>query len=311
VIAALCLPRPRNAARFLAGVAAGFLVPVLPFAVLAPARVYDSVVVAQLVRTGTRTPLDFRLQYLTGVTAWQPGIVALLVVAVAAAAVTAGTMIAAWRVTRQRPSPLEWFGVATAALVIVAFLVPVDFYYHYPAFLAPFLGLALALPASRLALAEGWANGLRRFAVPVAGAAILVLPVAVPGPDSSPTPTYASALTAVERVIPPGACVATDEMALLISADRTSSARGCPAVVDGTGTSYVLGQGRSAATARSVPAVTAVWQQAFRAARYVLLTPYNGNRIAWTPQLRAYLRDNFAAVSGNWAPLQLYARHGT
>jgi len=36
------------------------------------------------------------------------------------------------------------------ALIVVAFLVPDDFYYHYPAFLAPFLGLAFALPAARL-----------------------------------------------------------------------------------------------------------------------------------------------------------------
>jgi len=310
VIAALCLPRHRNAARFLAGVAAGFLVPVLPFAAAAPARFYDSVVVAQLVRTGTRTPLDIRLRYLTGLTAWQPGIVALLVVALAVAAIAAGTLIAAWRVTRQRPSPLEWFGAVTAALVIAAFLLPVNFYYHYPAFLAPFLGMALALPASRIADARAaTARGLRRFAVPVTGLAILVLPIAVPGPESSPTPTYSGALTAVGRVIPPGACVLTDEVALLISADRfSSSAPGCPVVVDGTGTSYALGQGRSAATTGSVPAVAAVWQQAFRAARYVLLTPYNKNRIAWTPQLRAYLRDNFAAVAGNWAPLQLYVR---
>jgi hypothetical protein len=321
VIAALCLPRPRSAARFLAGVAAGFLVPVLPFAAAAPARFYDSVVVAQLVRTGVRTPLGFRLQYLTGVTAWQPGIVALLVVALAVAAIGAGTLIAAWRVTRQRPSPLEWFGVATAALVIAAFLLPVNFYYHYPAFLAPFLGIALALPAARIADARAatarrarrprLAPWLWRFAVPVTGLAIVVLPIAVPGLESSPAPTYSRALTAVERVIPHGACVLTDEVALLISADRFSSfAPGCAVVVDGTGTSYALGQGRSAATAGSVPAVAAVWQQAFSAARYVLLTPYNRNRIAWTPQLRAYLRDNFAAVTGNWAPLQLYVRHG-
>jgi len=139
-----------------------------------------------------------------------------------------------------------------------------------------------------------------------------VLPIAAPWPESSPTPTYASALTAIERVIPPGACVLTDEVALLISADRfTSSVPGCPVVVDGTGTSYALGQGRSASTAGTVPAVAAVWQQAFRAARYVLLTPYNQYRIAWTPQLRAYFQHNFASVGGNWAPLQLYVRKAT
>ncbi len=103
----------------------------------------------------------------------------------------------------------------------------------------------------------------------------------------------------------------TDQGSLLISADRfTSSAPGCSVMVDGTGTSYALGQGRTAMTAGTVPAVAAVWQQAFRAARYVLLTRYNTNRIAWTPQLRAYFRDNFASVSGNWAPLQLYIRKG-
>ena len=76
VIAVLCLARPgagRRVARFVAGVAAGFLIPVLPFAALAPGRFYDSVVVAQLVRTGARTPLGFRLQYLTGLAAWDPG----------------------------------------------------------------------------------------------------------------------------------------------------------------------------------------------------------------------------------------------
>jgi alpha-1,2-mannosyltransferase len=313
VLAVLCLPRPRNAARLLAGVAAGFLIPVLPFAAASPARFYDSVVVAQLVRTGARTPLAFRLQYLTGVTSWQPGVVVLLLVAIVLAAAVAGTLIAAWRATGTAPPPLEWFGVATTALVIVAFLIPAEFYYHYPGFLAPFLALALVLPAARLARnspgRSAGASWLRRLAVPVAGVVFLVLPIAAPWPEASPTPTYASAVTAVERVVPPGACVLTDEVALLISADRFSSAApGCPVVVDGTGTSYALGQGRSASAAGSVPAVAAVWQQAFRAARYVLLTPYNQNRIAWTPQLRAYFQDNFASVPGNWAPLQLFVR---
>jgi alpha-1,2-mannosyltransferase len=315
VLAVLCLPRPRNAARFIAGVAAGFVIPVLPFVILAPGRFYDSVVVAQLERTGARTPLAFRLQYLTGATSWQPGTVVLLVVAIAVAAAVAGTLIAAWRVTGTGPPPLEWFGVATAALVIVAFLIPAEFYYHYPAFLAPFLALALVLPAARLAGGwpepPGWAAWLRRRAVPVAGLIFLALPTAAPWPEASPTPTYAGAVAGVDRVIPPGACVLTDEVAVLIAADRfTAATAGCPVVVDGTGTSYALGQGRSAATAGGVPAVAAVWQQAFRAARYVLLTPYNQNRIAWTPQLRAYFQDNFTGVSGNWAPLQLYIRKG-
>jgi hypothetical protein len=313
VIAVLCARRRGSASRFLAGVAAGFAIPVLPFAAAAPGRFYDSVIVAQLIRTGPRSPLAFRLQYLTGVTAWRPGLAVLLVVAVAVAAVVAAALIAAWRVTRRGPAPLEWFGVATSAGAVAAFLVPASFYYHYPAFLAPFLAIALALPTTRLASAwpepPALATRLRRLALPLAALFILVLPVAAPRAEDSMTPTYASALTAIGDLIPPGTCLLTDQASLLISADRfTSAAPGCPVVVDGAGTSYALGHGHSALTASAEPAVAAVWQQAFSAAHYVLLTPYNRYRIAWSPQLRTYFSGHFVAVSGNWAPLQLYVR---
>src|SRR5205807_1982698 len=55
VIVVLCLPHLRRAAIFAGGVAAGFLIPVLPFVIASPSRFYDDVVVAQLARVGTRT----------------------------------------------------------------------------------------------------------------------------------------------------------------------------------------------------------------------------------------------------------------
>jgi alpha-1,2-mannosyltransferase len=310
VIAVLLLPRYRQLARFLAGVAAGFLIPVIPFAALSPRRFYDSVVVAQLVRTGTRTPLGFRLQYLTGLAAWDLGTGVFLGAAIFLAILVTGAAVAAWRVTGRRPARLESFALATTALIVLAFLVPDDFYYHYPAFLAPFLGMALALPASRLLGARpGLPERARRRAVWGTGLVLLVLPLAVPGADYSPTPTYSAALPAIDRVIPPGACVLSDQASLLISLGRFgSSVPGCTVVIDGTGTSYALGHGRSAAAASSVPAIAALWRQAFSKASYVLLTSYNANRIAWTPQLRTYFEDNFAPLSGHWAPLELYAR---
>jgi len=310
VIAVLFLPRYRQLARFLAGVAAGFLIPVIPFAAIAPQRFYDSVVVAQLVRTGTRTPLGFRLQYLTGLTDWDLGTGVFLAAAIVLAAVIVGVALAAWRVTGRGPSRLEWFALVTTALVVVAFLVPDDFYYHYPAFLAPFLGLALAVPAARLLAARaGPPARVRRSAAWGAGLVLLVLPLAAPGADYSPTPTYVDALPAIERVIPPGACVLTDQASLLISLGRFySSVPGCPVIADGTGTSYALGHGRSAAEAGSVPAIAAMWRQAFSKASYALLTDYNTDRIAWTPQLRSYFADHFVRLSGHWAPLELYAR---
>ena len=50
---------------------------------------------------------------------------------------------------RAAAAALEQFALATCALAVVAFLWPADFYYHYAAFLAPFLALAIALPVAR------------------------------------------------------------------------------------------------------------------------------------------------------------------
>jgi hypothetical protein len=279
--------------------------------------------------------MAFRLRYLTGLTSWNLGGAAFTAAAIVIVIAVAGTLVAACRLTGQGLTALEWFGVATAVLIVVAFLVPGEFYYHYPAFLAPFLALAFALPAARIldarpartaraarpARAEASAQEAGpaprrparwwRSAAALAGLVLAAAPLAVPGAENSPTPTYADALLAIERVIPPGACVVSDQASLLISANRfVSAAPGCPLMVDGTGTSYALGHGQSPLTSGRVPAVAALWRQAFGAARYALLTSYNRNRIAWTPALRAYFRDNFVRISGDWAPLSLYVRKG-
>ncbi|MGD0683821.1 MAG: hypothetical protein ABSA03_01775 [Streptosporangiaceae bacterium] len=335
VIAIVSLPGLRRTALFLAGVAAGFAVPVLPFAVAAPRALYDSVVVAQLTRTGTRTPFWFRIQEMTGLTDGHPADAVLAAAAVAAVALTAGACAGAWLVTRRPPPALEVFALVTAALVVASFLLPDDFYYHYAGFLAPFLALSLALPAGRLLDAvtgsrsrvpgqpgsagrrpgwagrrPGWAGA--RLAVALTGAAglvIVVLPFAVPRAENAPTPVYPVA--AVKRVIPAGACVLTDQESLLIASDRfTSDVPGCSLMVDATGTDYVLGHGRNGLTAGRVPAVAAVWRAAFDAAQYVWLTPYNTLRIAWTPELEAYFHRNFTLARGPWAPLSLYVRNG-
>ena len=321
----------RHVARYLAGLAAGFLIPVLPFAALAPGRFYDDVVKAQLVRTSARTPLPYRLDQLAGLGWLNPAGLAAHIVAVIVAVITvagAATLTGAWFAARRNPPPLEWFAVATAGLVAVAFLVPDNFYYHYAAFLGPFLAMAIALAATRLTgnaqhAGKEPGNGpapsprrrrpprpgrLRRAAAGAAALAVIVLPIAAPRAESVPASTYSTAITALARVIPPGACVVSDQESLLISADRfVSSVPGCLPVVDGFGTSYALA-GRPASAAGANPAVANLWKRAFLAAHYILLTQYNPRRIAWTPELRAYLHSNFTYVPGPWPQLKLYVR---
>jgi hypothetical protein len=304
VLLVLLLASRRGTGRYLVGVAAGFLIPVLPFAVMAPGRFFDDVVKAQLVRTSARISLSYRIDQLAGLGWLHLGTffseIAAVIMMAAAAALTG-----AWLAARHKPPPLERFVVATAGLVAVAFLVPDDFYYHYGAFFGPFLALALALSAARLIGKPGW---LRRVAAGAAALAVVVLPIAVPGAESVPESTYTAAIGALTRVIPPGACVVSDQASLLISAGRfVSSVPDCVPVIDGFGSSYALA-GRAASASGANPAVAGLWKRAFKAAQYIVLTRYDPRRIAWAPVLRAYLRGNFVYVSGPWPGLRLYAR---
>jgi hypothetical protein len=152
-IAVLSVRLPRRTAAYLGGVAAGFLVPVLPFAALAPRNFYDSVITAQVGGrvNAARMPLWYRLRQMSGF-ANEPhvrhlfvaGALALIVVFVIVACA------AALLLTRRLPPPIEWFAYLTAAAVAGIFLWPSQFHYHFSGFLAPFLGLSVALPAARL-----------------------------------------------------------------------------------------------------------------------------------------------------------------
>ena len=153
VIAALSLRAPRRLARYLAGAAAGFLVPVLPLAIIAPRGLYQGLVVAQVGGRyhPRRVPNWYRVKEMVGlsdfhVTHATPQFV---VAGVIAAFVVAVLGLACW-VTRRPPTALEWFVIASAILVAAAFMWPSQFHYHFPAFLVPFLALAIALPSARL-----------------------------------------------------------------------------------------------------------------------------------------------------------------
>jgi hypothetical protein len=321
VVVLLALPRPRRAAILAGGVAAGFLVPVLPFAVLDPRRFYESVFTAQLVRYGqVRVPNWTRLAYMTGLNDLHHASHAqIAVVAGAYVAVVAVTLVAACLVTRRPPPPLEWFGLLTAGLVVLAFMWPPGFFFHFPAFLAPFLALALALPASRLLTAFrrsdpeiGLGLAARWVAVGLAGLVVAAYAVIQARADSTLTPRVGpAAVAAARRAIPPGACVLTDQVSFTIAANRfSSSVPGCPEMIDALGTDYALSPGRDGLNgAGRVPAVAAIMRNAFDHAQYVWLAGmYNLRRIAWTPSLRAYFHRDFVRIVHDNKGDALYVR---
>ena len=155
VLVVMLLPQIRRAAVYVGGVAIGFLVPMLPFAALAPKRFYQSLYVAQVApRAGsTRVPLPARLSHMLGIsTLHLPAHPRLLILsATAVLVILVAAMIAiAWGVLRQAPPALDWFALGTTAVVVVMFMWPDQFHYHFAAFLAPFFAMSIALSLSRL-----------------------------------------------------------------------------------------------------------------------------------------------------------------
>jgi hypothetical protein len=344
VIVLLGLRWPRRMAFYAGGVAAGFLIPVLPFAALAPRMFYKSVIVAQVGGrvNAARMPLWYRLREMSGF-ANDPGVRHLYILAVIAGTIAFVIVacVLASLLTRRLPPALEWFAYLTTAAVVGIFLWPAQFHYHFSGFLAPFIGLSIALPAARLvtavqsraagagaeagAEAEGAPAGHARADGPGAGqllswcAVALAVALIAAGTWSQATfesKLYPSApvamMAAGERIIPPGACVLADNSAYTLVANRfLSNVPGCPVIDDGTGANYALSNGRSALTgAGQVPAVAALWHSAFAHAQYVWLTSLSRLRIPWTPALTAYFHANFVRVPNHTHHLRLYVRKG-
>jgi hypothetical protein len=331
VVIVLCLADPalgrrrlRRALPFTAGAAAGFCVPVLPFAVAAPKGIYQSLIIAQVgPRSGfPRVPLVSRLVEMTGLSDIRlpmhvfglelPGSSVVWAVTIVLVLLAVGAAALLNLVTGELPTALEWFALGSTELVVVMFLWPLQFHYHFADFLAPFLGLAIALPGQRLLASAG--RRLPMAATAVAAILIVLFTVVQARTESGLTPVVGpSAIAQAQRIIPRGACVVSDSAALLLVAGRfVSSEPGCGIIDDGLGTDLALSRGLTPATgAASVPAVARLWAQAFEHAQFVWFSDHSWRRVAWPPPVLAYFQRDFKPVLTDAYGDTLYRRiHG-
>jgi alpha-1,2-mannosyltransferase len=344
LVIVMLVPRQRwqRVRWYLPCVTAGFLVPLAAVAGTTPLRFLRYTLVYQATRTGASTAMALRLDHLTGLvlvlaqrglgispgsyTLFQAestatmettvvGVTAPLVVAVVLAALIV-VPYARWR--RER-THLEWFALGTATLACAAILSYSAFFYHYPAFPAPWLALAAgaaagaiasrarrgqpgtgtgaADPADAAAVARpGQGRRAARWGVSVAAVTLAVIAgvelAQLSGVHVQGNPSVAS-------LIPAGSCVVSDQVAVTIAADRfTAAAPGCPDVVDALAQTLVLSHGVSpAGGAGNQQAVVSAWESIFSHAQYVWLTAGYVNRIPWTPQLDAWFHAHFHQVA--------------
>jgi alpha-1,2-mannosyltransferase len=331
VLAALCLPHIKRAGILIGGVAAGFVIPVLPFAIAGPSQFYRSLITAQVGYRAhaVRVGVLLRLRNMIGfpyALGWSKSLLLLAVLALVVFVLV--TQAAAIVVTRQPQPPLDWFATISAVLIVGMFLWPPQFHYHFAEFLSPFMALTLALPVSRLlggaqpdgGVAVTWPRTSGPKAARQAGLAItavaalaLVVVAAFQFRFESATPRVIGPIPAtIDRLVPPGACVLTDQVSVTLAANRfVSTDPGCPKMVDSLGSTLALSDGLKPQTgAANVPAVNAAWNQAFSHAQYVILTATNTRRIAWSPQLEAYFASHFTQLYESPRRLILYVRKG-
>jgi Glycosyltransferase family 87 len=328
VILALLLPRLKRTVTWLAGVAVGFLVPVVPFAVADPASFFRDLVVAQVgprVRF-VRVGIWYRLKEMFGFSNVPFGHTSLVLGALIILGFAIVVLACAWLITRRPPAPLEWFAVGSAVLIVVSFLYPAQFYFHFVAFLAPFLAMAVALPLSRLVDAAqpmadraGAGNLLRWSAAGLAAIVVVLFAFSEIGAvyRQQHNPNFiataadrAYMISAIDRVTRRGDCVLTDQVSYTVAADRfVSDVPGCSLEDDGIGADLALSHGRTPSSgAGNVPAVAAMWSDAFRHAQFVLLTGRSYKRVAWTPALLEYFHHHFRLVTSDPERDDLYVR---
>ena len=302
--------RVRPALALAGGAVAGLGVPLAPFAVLAPGGLARGVLVGQLVRNASGgRDLTGRLAGLAGA----QGLLSLparfprpLLLAVIGAAI-AGLYAAAYLAARRGPAALDVYALLGAVAVTGMLLWPRLYYPHYGAFDAPFLALAVALPAGQLsggllsrAPLPGGPLAASRATVAVV-AAVLAAAVAAGGVGQfraesrlAGTPVAAAA----DRLIPAGACVVTNDSAYTVAAGRFySDVAGCPAMTDSFGTLIAMTSGhpRDASAAMLAP-VVALWQATLQRASYVWLTGDTVAQIPWTRQLDSYFLSHFRLI---------------
>jgi hypothetical protein len=293
VVAALCASRfRRRLLPFAGGVAAGFLIPAIPFIAATPGALLHDTVVTQLerVQPGGRTSVGGRLLYLTF--APDGGRVQWAAVALAALGVV---ILLGLLAVRRRLTPLDWFAVGgTLTLGAVQFAIAA-YFNHFPAMLVPYPALLLGIAVARLS--SRWTPRLIAVVATLAVAGLILAQASLIGTESN-----ADVGPWVDAVVPVNGCSISPYTYVVVISDRfESSVAGC--------TTFTDPQATRLADRDSPGGPVPAYLAALEHTDYLVLTTTLDQWLTGSYQpLRGYVTAHFHLHRSG--PLDIYVRDG-
>jgi hypothetical protein len=266
-LAALIVLAPsglRAQRKVVGGAIIGFVACCAPFLIAAPFSFFQQVVVTQAIRSASGFTFVARLADLTGIPGLSSSIErhsdlgAALLAFVLLGGI--GALLACTRVKGRAPwSSLERLALWSALFVGTGLLLSPTYYYHYSAFMAPFIALVACSVAGRV---SAWRNGtpaaraiLHPTPVRVATSAAMALVLGTMMLVVVDLPAAPHVSDAVSDAIPGHGCVLYVNPTLALLDNRfTSDVSGCPDVIDWQGQERVLDDGIASASSDSTNA---------------------------------------------------------
>ena len=312
---------PRSRRRvlpFVASAGVGFALPALPFFLAGPNEFISQVLTEQLFRKsspGETLGVVQRFIAMIGLSGtWLSTHAAVISLVLLCAVVIVVVAYSQTPSTNTLESFFLWASVLTAAGLLMA----AQFINYYGYFSEPFLlgmfGISLNRVSELLPRLDRWiaiSTGFRRL-ISVLGtvigailaAAFLLYSTTYYSNQTRVFGFHLPDVAPITKLMPTGACVIYDNVALGIAANRwPSSVSGCPHLIDPFGMWLAWGYHLVPAP----PAFTAEWKAYFEKAQYVVLGIPRSTFIPWNHGLRRWFMTNFQLIHGTY-PVYIYRK---
>lgn len=241
-----------NIYQFSSGIVAGFGATVLPFILLCPRQLFDQVILTQAMRTREPPSTIGRLLDLVGFPGFSQLLFPAFFVTSSAALLLLGfglTMNSQLRRFKRHRSPLEKFVLWTVGTIAAMLLLARPFFFHYPAFLTPFVAILLSIqPYSHPTTKNTRDQSSLTTPLVITAITCLMLATAVLDYYRAQDPPPGTDWIAVEfmNYIPSGSCLLAWPVSFaLLSNKYTGDSPKCPHVVDWYGTERYYARGKS------------------------------------------------------------------